>query len=118
PHLLRRSFWTDERSVMLGWLLWGALAVAITIAVVRHPDTSGPDNPGRSVTGAYRSAARAYLHSEPMYTPGPMGWLYPVQSAMVFIPFSFEPRGVFEVVWRVLGIVGLGFAVRSLTRSC
>lgn len=111
PHLLKRSFWTDGRSVILGWGLWVALAGMIAVVVLRHPE-------GRSVTDAYREAALAYLNGKPMYTPGAMGWLYPVQSAMVFIPFTFEPRVASEVVWRLAGILGLAFAVRSLTRCC
>lgn len=109
PHLLRRSFWTDERSVLLGWCLWSALAIVITITVLRGVG---------SVTQEYRHAAQAFVRGEPMYSPGAMGWLYPVQSAMVFLPFAFEPTLVFEVAWRLVGIFGLAFAVRSLTLNC
>ncbi len=111
PLLLKPSFWTDKRSVAFGWCLWAALAVVITIAVLRNPSD-------RSVTDSYRNAAQAYMHGQPMYAPGAMGWLYPVQSAMLYIPFAFEPRIGSEIAWRLVGILGLAFAIRSLTRSC
>ncbi len=106
--LVPTGLWTGRGSVRAAWVLWAVFAVGVSIIVVRSP--------GRTVTVPYREAAEAFVHSRPMYAGGKMGWLYPVQSAMMFVPFTFEPREVGEVLWRCVGIGALAVAVWRLTR--
>jgi hypothetical protein len=91
-------------------LLWLAFAVAIVAAVLSTPTK-------HRTNGAYRTAALAFVHSQPMYTEGADGFLYPVQSAELYLPFCFEPRLLSELAWRVSGIAILGLATWRLTRA-
>lgn len=101
---------TDQRSPSVAWALWAAFALGITIAVLISPTH-------RRTNGAYRTAAIAYLHSQPMYTPGNQGFLYPMQAAVLYVPFTFEPRILSEILWRLLGIAALGTGVWRLARA-
>jgi hypothetical protein len=83
--------------------------VAIVVAVLWAPEK-------KRTNGAYRTAALAFVHSEPMYTEGADGFLYPVQSAELYLPFCFEPRVLSEIAWRVTGIGILALATYRLTR--
>jgi hypothetical protein len=69
-----------------------------------------------SVTANYRLAALAWLEGRPMYAPGADGWLYPPQSAMLYVPFAAPSMlgapglVVGECLWRVacVGLLALG----------
>ena len=105
-----RSLWTGPGSNRCAVILWIIFAIGVSLIVLRSPE--------RTVTTPYREAAQAFVNSRPMYAEGKMGWLYPVQSAMVFIPFAFEPRPLSEVLWRLVGIGAFGVAIWRLSRRC
>jgi alpha-1,2-mannosyltransferase len=109
----RRGLWgvlTGPAGVRVAWIIWIVVAAAVITSLLMSPTR-------KRTNGAYRSGAIAYLHSEPMYTPGPQGFIYPVQSAMVYIPFTFEPRIVGEVLWRLVGIGAFGAAIWRLANA-
>lgn len=104
-----RAFHSRLWSTRFGWVLWLALAASIVVAVLITPHRHRTNN-------AYRTAALAYLHSEPMYTPGQQGFIYPVQSALVYIPFTFDPPVVSDILWRMASIAMLAAAIWRLSR--
>lgn len=106
-----QSRWTGKGSVRIAWALWCIALVAMVIVVARNPDK-------RTVTTPYRQAAIAFRDSQPVYSPGRTGWLYPIQSAMVFVPFATEPRVIGEVLWRITGIGLFAFAIWRLAMRC
>jgi len=92
--------------VWLAWSVWLGTLVVISIAVWRTaatPDTKDD----RTVTTNYRVAAEHFWSSQPMYSQGQHGWLYPPQGAVVYSPFALIPSvPLGEVLWRVV-ITGL-----------
>jgi hypothetical protein len=106
PLLLEREARRHARESALGWFVWLIFALVITVIVARHPTVKAVSNGGRV-------AALHFLHGEPMYVPGRDGWIYPVQSAVVYLPFALLPRTLFEVVVR---LVGIGLLARGTWR--
>ncbi|MBX9737778.1 MAG: DUF2029 domain-containing protein [Phycisphaerales bacterium] len=107
-HLTTLRNWIEPGTASAGWLAW--LVGAIGAFVV------GATSKTNSVTGNYRAAAHAWLHAEPMYFPGGDGWLYPPQSALLFVPVEWMPRGLGEGLWRCAWVVLMAWAVWRLTR--
>jgi hypothetical protein len=87
--------------------LWAILAIVIGVMVALKPSS-------RSVTISYREAAEAFLHAAPMYHEGKDGWLYPVWSAMVYIPFTLMPIAIGEVLWRFVSIALYAWSIWRL----
>lgn len=108
---LPRSRWTGRRSVQVTALVFVVVLVVMSVIVAMKPDK-------RTVTTPYREAAIAFRDSRQVYSPGRTGWLYPIQSAMVFVPFATEPRAIGEVLWRVLGISLFAWALWRLATRC
>lgn len=106
-----RSPWTGRRSVHVTGLVFAVVLVVMCVIVGMKPAH-------RTVTTPYREAAIAFRDSQPVYSPGRTGWLYPVQSAMVFVPFAIEPRAVGEVLWRIVGICLYAWALWRLAKRC
>lgn len=91
-------------------MVWLVFTVGAVVAHLNKPE--------RTVTGNYRDAALAFVKSEPMYFEGGTGWLYPVQAAVLWVPFATEPRWIGDVAWRVFNMALLAVAVWRLTRAC
>jgi hypothetical protein len=104
-HLSTPARWTDPANDRTAWGLWVVTTVVLCAMVVAKPDAN-------SVTANYRHAALAWLEGRPMYAPGADGWLYPPQSAILYVPFAapslLGTAGLLlgECLWRV-GSVGL-----------
>lgn len=105
----RDGFWklvTGERARRLAWVVWLGTLIVISIAVWRTAATPDPKD-DRTVTTNYRVAAEHFWSSQPMYSEGQHGWLYPPQGAVVYSPFAMIPSvPLGEVLWRVV-ITGL-----------
>ncbi len=108
-HLTTPARWTDPANNRTAWALWAVTAIVLCVLVAVKPDAN-------SVTANYRLAALAWLEGRPMYAPGADGWLYPPQSAMLYVPFAapsmLGAQGlvVGECLWRVacVGLLALG----------
>lgn len=97
----------------LAWLIWLALALAMSAIVVSDLVNNKPE---RSVTTSYRLAVENWFSGKPLYNMGGSGFIYMPQAALVFAPWGLLPKPVGEVLWRltILGAMGLG--VDRLTR--
>jgi hypothetical protein len=91
----------------LAWAVWLILGAVIAALVAHNPVE-------RSVSIGTRAAALNFLRSQPMYAPGQHGWIYPVQSAMVYVPFAVLPVGPGEVLWHLFSIGLFAWAVYRL----
>lgn len=100
---------TSRRAVGAGWIIWIVATIGIFVVFSMNPER-------RRTDGAYRGAAISFVQSEPMYSPGQHGWIYYVQSAMVYIPFSFEPRLYGELLWRFVGMALLASGLWRISR--
>ncbi len=107
-HLTTLRNWIEPGTASAGWIAW--LVVAIGAFAV------GATSKTNSVTDNYRSAAHAWLHAEPMYFPGGDGWLYPPQSALLFVPVELMPRWLGEGLWRCAWVMLMAWGVWRLTR--
>lgn len=102
------------RARWLATFIWMGTLIVISIAVWRTAATPDPKD-DRTVTTNYRVAAEHFWSSQPMYSEGQHGWLYPPQGAVVYSPFAMIPSvPLGEVLWRVV-ITGLyGWALWRL----
>jgi alpha-1,2-mannosyltransferase len=99
---------TFPRSPVVAWALWAAAAIGIAIALAGSPRD-------RRTDGVYLKAALAFVKSEPLYKQGQHGYLYPPQSAIIYLPFSFQPRLASETLWRWAGLGLLATGVWRLS---
>lgn len=90
------------------WALWAILAVVICGFYLKQQY--------RSVAINYRNAAMAWRASEEMYNTNGDGFLYLPQAALVFLPLTYLPVPVGDVIWRLIGMAWLALALRSLCR--
>lgn len=107
----------DRRWLSIGIVLWAVLACVILIDNARRPlHEYAPKDVERSVTDNYREAAMLWRQRADLYTPGPDGFLYFPQSAILWTPFTFGPLRVGELLWRALSLGLLGVAAYRLAR--
>lgn len=93
-----RSFWESGRAVWVAGGLWLVLTMVLTVMVVLKRGE-------RTVTGNYRLAAEKWAVSDRSVYENPIsGFLYFPQGAMVFMPFTWLPLAVGEVLWRYAAI--------------
>lgn len=78
-------------SVAAAWILWITVAIVFCSLVAKNPIKKDTAN-------ATRTAAIEFLETRSMYAKGQHGWLYPVQSAMVFIPYEVIPREIASAI--------------------
>ncbi|MBS0204937.1 MAG: DUF2029 domain-containing protein [Planctomycetes bacterium] len=99
----------SPRIRQLAWLVWIALAIAMSLAVLPNPRKN-------SVTPEYRKAVHNWIAGEPLYNMGGSGFIYMPQAALVFAPWGLLPEHLGEVLWRwtILGLLAAG--VFRLTR--
>lgn len=102
---------TARRCAVIAWCLWALLAAGDIGLVLRAPDRHRVDL-------NYRNAAVAFVHGDELYSPGEEGWLYPVQSAIVYLPFSFGPLALGESLWTCTGVGLLAIAIVRLAGAC
>ncbi len=107
-HVSTLRNWIEPGTARAGWIAWGVLAIAAFVM--------GVVGKANSVTGNYRAASHAWIHSERMYFPGGDGWLYPPQSALLFVPMHALPERLGEGVWRCAWVALMAWAVWRLTR--
>jgi alpha-1,2-mannosyltransferase len=114
-HVSTRERWIEAGTVRSAWLAWALLIVGVSLVVALK---SNPNS--NTVTHNYREAALAWVRAEPMYSPGADGWLYPPQSAIVFVPFALlGDTGrvglvASEIAWRAMSAALLAWAVWSV----
>ncbi len=117
-------FMNSRRSLGLAWAIWATLALVVCVMVARavHKSIETGQDEKNSVTSVYRSAAEGFLASTPIYKAASddkdskHGWLYPVWSALVYVPFTLPPRVVGEVLWRVVCIGLYAWAIARLSQ--
>lgn len=90
------------------WALWAILAMVICGFYLKQQY--------RSVAINYRNAAMAWRASEEMYNTHGDGFLYFPQAALVFLPLTYLPVPVGDVIWRLIGMAWLALALRGLCR--
>lgn len=96
--MLTTAYWESPKGTWTGVVLWGVLLVVLTVLVSQRPES-------RTVTTAYREAAMKWAASDRTVYEDPIsGFLYLPQGAMVFLPFTWVPRPVGEVLWRYLAV--------------
>lgn len=90
------------RARWLATFIWLGTLTVISFAVWRTAATPDPKD-DRTVTTNYRIAAEHFWSSQPMYSEGQHGWLYPPQGAIVYSPFAMIPNvPLGEVLWRIV----------------
>ncbi|MFO1059464.1 MAG: glycosyltransferase family 87 protein [Dongiaceae bacterium] len=94
---------------MAAAIVWGLFILAVTLITLRDPD-------GRTVLFAYRQAAAAWLHGEPMYRPSIHGFLYLPSFAPLFAPFQLLGSPAGDLLWRWAGFALLTLALARLAR--
>jgi len=85
-------------------LAWAALAMIMALAVAHSPTV-------RTVTHNYRNASHQWFQGQDIYCEGAHGFLYFPHAAILFAPFAYLPAPAGDVLWRVVGIGGLAFAI-------
>jgi len=94
----------------LGVVLAIAALGAIAVMIVVNPSD-------RTVTGVYAAAATHFFRGENIYTPEASdGFLYLPLFAMIYFPFNGLGAAVGNLLWRAVGVVLLGFALRRTVR--
>lgn len=90
------------RARWIAFWIWLGTLIVISVAVWRTAATPDPKD-DRTVTTNYRIAAEHFWSSQPMYSEGQHGWLYPPQGAVVYSPFALIPSvPLGEVLWRIV----------------
>jgi alpha-1,2-mannosyltransferase len=81
--------------VRAAWVVWVAACIAVCVVVFK-------DSTGRSVTGNYEDASRAFVASRPVYDlTTEDGWIYLPGSAAAYAPFAVLPEPWGDVLWRI-----------------
>jgi len=87
---------------------WVVYAVVIAAVVVFDDDI-------HSVMKIYREAAADWWRGDPLYDPRPRnGFFYLPHAAMAFIPYTWFPERIGEVVWRWTMLAALAWSVWGL----
>lgn len=87
---------TDSRDERNAWIVWSAFFLTVVAGILIGR--------GTSVTWQYAGAAQNWLHQAPLYRCDGRGFLYLPQAAILYIPFTFLPNALAEIVWRLLTI--------------
>ncbi|MFQ3670754.1 MAG: glycosyltransferase family 87 protein [Verrucomicrobiia bacterium] len=96
--MLTAGFWESGSGTRTALGLWSVVLVVLTVMVASRPES-------RTVTTAYRDAAIKWVQSDRTVYENPIsGFLYLPQGAMVFLPFTWVPRPVGEVLWRYAAV--------------
>lgn len=105
-------FWS--KLAIGAWILFAGI---IVIDCAQWPfHAYAPKNIERTVTDNYRGAAMLWRQRADLYTPGPDGFLYFPQSAILWVPFTLPPLRVGELLWRTLCLGLFASAVYRLAR--
>ncbi len=101
------TYLTCGRSIQAAIAIWSIVVTVVCILVVLDPDQ-------QTVTPGYRQATeRWWLAEEDLYSPGISGFVYFPQSAILYTPFTWPPKRIGEVLWR---LVSLGLYATSIWR--
>jgi Glycosyltransferase family 87 len=87
------------------WFWMGFIAIISTLMLTGNQ---------RTVTHAYRGGAEAWSRGEPIYNGLGVGFVYLPQAAILFIPFTWPPFEIGEVLWRCLTIGGFAWGLSRL----
>ena len=95
-----------RRQSMSTWVICGvAFAIWAVSALIFTANNQ------RSVTSVYQDAAEGFVAGEHLYNNSGHGFLYPPQSAIVYVPFAFLPEPWGDHVWRAVSLALLVFAL-------
>jgi len=95
------------RFLRTGWTVWIVYAALLSVVVFRTV--------GAHTITVYRDAADAWLAHAPLYDLRSIhGFLYLPQAALLFVPLAKLPLATGEVVWRLLSLGFLAYAVHAL----
>jgi alpha-1,2-mannosyltransferase len=98
------------RSVRIGWGLWALYALILSVVVAATPH--------RHTVEAYRDAAEAWSAKADLYELRTIhGFLYLPQAAAAFVPVTWFPYSVGQVLWRLAGLGLLAGAAWALARA-
>jgi len=92
-------------------LVWTIPLLLISVSVAVHPQH-------RTITGVYHEASEAWWQNQNLYRtgPGPAGFYYLPQFAILFAPFHAIPTPVGDILWRWLSLGVLVHGWWKLTR--
>ncbi len=97
------------RFLRSGWTIWMVYAAVLSVVIFRTI--------GFHTITVYRDAADAWLAHAPLYDLRSIhGFLYLPQAALLFVPLAKLPLATGEVVWRLLSLGFLAYAVHALVR--
>jgi alpha-1,2-mannosyltransferase len=99
---------TKPVNVRIAWLLWLALFLFATAPTL----TGGVHD----VTHHYKNAAIHWFHGEPLYDESGHGFLYFLQSAILYAPFAYLPGSMGEIAWRAVILAVFAAGVCRLAR--
>lgn len=94
--------------VGLAAVLWAALVVGASIAVLRQPI--------RSIFDVYRDGATHWWAAEPLYWPGRRAFVYLTSSPLMFTPFTVLGEPLDDLAWRVFSVAVFIAGVFRLVR--
>jgi hypothetical protein len=90
------------------WVAWATILLLGCAVVVRHPEHPQANR-------AYARGARHWLAGDELYGEGGRGFIYLPQAAILYVPFTFLPRPLEDIAWRLITI---GLFVAGTWRLC
>jgi alpha-1,2-mannosyltransferase len=105
--LTRLNELPEARALRIAVFIWIVYALVFVVIVAVDPVT-------RTVTHEYRGAALGWWAGEPIYEMGEGGYLYLPHAGILYTPYALLPLRVGEPLWRITGIVLLGWSIWRL----
>ncbi|MEX1045117.1 MAG: glycosyltransferase family 87 protein [Chthoniobacterales bacterium] len=98
----------EDEAFRFALAFWAVYAVVIALVVVFDDDI-------HSVMKIYREAAADWWRGDPLYDPRPRnGFFYLPHAAMAFIPYTWFPERIGEMLWRWTMLAALAWSVWRL----
>jgi hypothetical protein len=97
--------------------LWCAIVLGIAASSIVAVSRGTPDKVPHSVSTVYWKAAHQWWRAIDMYgstqptQEGRHGFLYLPQAATLFTPLAYLPLTLAEVLWRVINLAGVAYAL-------
>lgn len=113
PSLFRRTLGAEfpssrEHSIRLTWFVWAGYFLAVCVVFFLKET-------GRPVNYAYACGAQRWVKGRDLYG-GEGGFIYPPQSAVVYVPFYLLGGPGEQVLWRLVTIGLFAAGVFQLAR--
>jgi len=92
-----------------GWIIWYIFAFVVAAVTFNDPPTSG------NVALIYRNAALRWWDGAALYNGTGSGFIYPPQSAILFLSVAWLPYAWSCAAWRVLNVCCFALGTRRLS---